>query len=305
MEAVLEQGAPTAPRSGAARELWGAALELDDPRARVSRSASRGKIFGALGELCWYLSGTGDAEFIRHYLPDYPNSEADGQVFGAYGPRLRGPGGRDQIAYVVSLLAQRPDSRRAVVQVYGADDGPYCDANPPLQPPCTCTMQFLVRDGALHVVTYMRSNDLWLGLPHDVFAFTMLQELVARSLGCALGSYVHVVGSLHLYEKDVAKATAYMGEGWQPTALVMPEMPPGDPWPAVERLLSAEQALRTGGPAVPQEPDPYWQDLVRLLAVHWWMKRKHSAGAAEALAGLRRGFVHRGYDDFVAERLQD
>lgn len=37
----------------------------------------------------------------------------------------------------------------------------------------------------------MRSNDAYLGFPHDVFFFTMIQELVARSLGIRVGDYHH------------------------------------------------------------------------------------------------------------------
>ena len=43
------------------------------------------------------------------------------------------------------------------------------------------------------MLTYMRSNDAYWGLPHDVFAFTMLQEILARSLTLELGTYKHAV----------------------------------------------------------------------------------------------------------------
>ena len=61
-------------------------------------------------------------------------------------------------------------------------------------------MQFIVRCEELHLFVCMRSNDAFMGLPHDVFAFTMLQELVARLIGCELGHYHHFVSSLHLYK---------------------------------------------------------------------------------------------------------
>jgi len=40
-------------------------------------------------------------------------------------------------------------------------------------------MQFMVRRRRLHLLTNMRSNDAFIGLPHDIFAFTMLQEIMA------------------------------------------------------------------------------------------------------------------------------
>ena len=114
--------------------------------------------------------------------------------------------------------------------------------------------------------TNMRSNDAYWGLPHDVFTFTMLQEIIARTLGVELGTYKHAVGSLHLYDKQRQSAIRYMGEGWQPTEnmLQMPAMPLADPWLSIEILLKAEARIRqnnridVGGLKL----DHYWKDLV-------------------------------------------
>ena len=118
------------------------------------------------------------------------------------------------------------------------------------------------------MATYMRSNDAYVGLPHDIFAFTMLQELIARSIDAELGSYHHMAGSLHLYDKKRALASAYVDEGCQPTVdIAMPRMPTGDPWPGLNQLVSAEALIRTTGSAqsIEMPPDDYWADLVRLL----------------------------------------
>ena len=52
----------------------------------------------------------------------------------------------------------------------------------------------------------MRSNDLWLGFPYDVFQFTCMQVLMSMELGIELGSYTHIAGSLHMYKRDFDKA---------------------------------------------------------------------------------------------------
>ena len=56
------------------------------------------------------------------------------------------------------------------------------------------------------MTTYMRSNDLWMGFPNDVFQFTCMQIYLAMRLGLDLGTYTHIAGSLHLYERDFEKA---------------------------------------------------------------------------------------------------
>ena len=55
------------PRKGPADEITGVLLEISDPRARLSRTETRGKVFSALGELCWYLAGSKELSFISYF----------------------------------------------------------------------------------------------------------------------------------------------------------------------------------------------------------------------------------------------
>jgi thymidylate synthase len=202
---------------------------------------------------------------------------------------------------VIEALKDHPDTRRTVIQIFDhADLGPsrYKDV------PCTCTLQFLLRDDLLHLVVNMRSNDAYIGLPHDVFAFTMLQELVARSVGADVGRYVHMVASLHLYDENAEAVAAYLQEGWQSTLNPMPPMPDGDPWPSVAETLSAEarirQSVETGEPipfrqiSLPQ--NDYWADLVRVLAA--WVAEK-KLNEPEQAAAIRAEVVNPGFREFL------
>jgi len=293
---LLVHGEQTDPSKGQALEVFGARLELTNPCARLSRSEARGRIFSCLGELCWYLSGTRDAEHIKYYLSHYGDSEEAGMIYGGYGPRLFDYEGTDQIRYVCQRLRANKWSRRAVVQLFDHQDV----VEEHKDVPCTCTLQFLVRHDRLQLIAYMRSNDAHLGLPHDIFAFTMLQELVARSIGVPLGSYIHSVGSLHLYNSDIDDAKALLNEGWQ-SRFQMPSMPNGDPWDNVADLLAVEHDLRSGiSPAdVSLSSSAYWADLERLLAVFALVKAREAA----AVSVLRETFTNPTYDLFIADRL--
>lgn len=254
----------TATRKGA-RELTGVLLELERPLARLSRSETRGRPFSSLGEFLWYLSRDNQLDFIRYYISAYDEETEDGEtIHGGYGRRIFRQRGQDQLHNVISLLQTNPTSRRAVIQLFNAEDieRRYKEI------PCTCTLQFLVRRNRLHMLTNMRSNDAYLGLPHDIFCFTMLQEVVARTLGVGLGPYKHFVGSLHLYDHDREDAQQYLDEGVQAT-VPMPQMPRGDPWPSIQKVLDAEFRIRRGDSmdADALGLSPYWADLVRLLQV--------------------------------------
>ena len=231
---LIKRGKVVTPSKGSALEATGVLIELTNPLARMSRSETRHLLFSCFGELLWYLAGDNTLSFIRYYAPKYP-SEGDGDTLrAAYGPRLR-TSDRDQLGWVAEMLRERADTRRAVIPIYSEIDA----HSGLLEVPCTCTLQFLLRDRRLELVAHMRSNDAYIGLPHDVFAFTMIQEIVARSLNVEVGPYKHLVGSLHLYEKDRKAAERFLAEGFL-TKRSMPPMPLGDQCENISTVLRIE-----------------------------------------------------------------
>lgn len=278
LQHILEEGNKSRASRGPFREIIGVQAEIANPLARLSRTETRSKFFSSLGELCWYLSGSSDLEFIKYYIPNYENFADE---YGAYGPRLRHSNGENQINNVISLLTKRPTSRRAVIQLFEPRD----IAQRRFNVPCTCTLQYLVRESKLHAITYMRSNDAYIGLPHDVFCFTMLQEILARTLGVQLGTYMHMVGSLHLYDEHTEEAKKYIDEGLQPTNRYMNRMPQGTPWPSIGRLLRLEQKLRQEQLLEPDKSDfnSYWKSLATLLQIHSLRKHKKWSSISELL----------------------
>jgi thymidylate synthase len=274
-------------------EIVGVLVQLSNPRARLSRTENKQVLFSCLGELLWYLAGSRELAFIEYYLSQYERESDDGvTVHGAYGPRLFHMRGQDQVANVLSLLRARPTSRRAVIQMFDAAD----IATAHRDVPCTCSLQFILREGRLHLFTSMRSNDAYLGLPHDIFAFTMLQEIMARSLGVDVGTYKHAVGSLHLYKQHRKAARAFLREGWQET-ISMPVMPAADPWPSIQAVVKCEKALRSRGglPRSVLKLHPYWMDMVRLLRVY----RCFRDGDADSISRLKQEMSVNVFDMYI------
>lgn len=295
---VLAEGIEIKPTRGRAKELSGVMLELTNPLARISRTESRGKLFSCLGELMWYLAKSNDRDFIEYYIRDYGDPADGDEIFGGYGPRLFDWNGINQFRSVRDRLRDNPDSRRAVIQLFAASD----IKETPHNVPCTCTLQFMIRNDRLNLVTHMRSNDIYLGLPHDVFCFTMLQEIMARDLGLELGTYKHMVGSLHLYLKDVPDMKDFLREGWQPTSALMPSMPTGNPWPSIKTVLDAERAVRLDenmGAVSVAVLHPYWADLVRLLRVFKASRNRDSG----LMRTLRDEIRTPDYHHFVDQRI--
>lgn len=283
---------------GEFKELFGVCFHLRNPRARLSRSEGKGKIFSALGEFFWYLSGDTKLDFIDYYVPKRFQEESDDQVTvrSGYGDRLFNWRNLNQFQNVVELLKSKPSSRKAVVQLFDAEDL----AKDYKSIPCTCTLQFLIRDNALHLFTSMRSNDAFIGLPHDVFSFTMLQELIASIVGVQVGEYKHCAGSLHLYKDKFAAAQTYLDEGYQ-SITPMPSMPVNGAWESIEKLKSLEQDIRNGEAVDLQATDlaEYWKDLARLLQAYAAWKHDDD----EELERLKGEMHSRGYRMFIEARV--
>lgn len=281
--AILTKGHRNKSSKGENTELLGVTLRILSPRDRLSRSENRGKPFSAIGELLWYLSGSDKLDFISPYIPDYENYAEDGIVPGAYGPRLFGnhvfP---NQIDNVSDLLNHKRGSRRAVIQLLDSRD---IDSNQK-EIPCTSTLQFHIRENKMHMSVTMRSNDAYIGLPHDVFCFTMLHEMLARRLKIELGIYIHHVGSMHIYDYHKERAKRYLDEGYHETNQ-MPKMPEGDPFDLRHDLLLAESFARKGVKFSAREVigDDYWSDIIRMIQVHWMRKRN------EDLEAIKNEFI--------------
>lgn len=272
---------------GAGRELLGASFRLTNPRARLSRSEMRGKVYSALGELFWCLAGSDDLAFIRHYISTYAEFSDDNKtIHGAYGPRLFGEGKQNQINNVLSLLRRKPGSRRAVIQILSSSDV----LRDGKDIPCTCTLQLVLRNSRLNLIAHMRSNDAYLGLPHDIFVFTMLQEMIARSLGVDIGFYQHMVGHLHLYDENLDAAAAYLSEGLQ-SIEPMDSMPGEDPIALLPGLLEAERVIRETPESLSSTQfSAYWEDILRLLRIH--SENHHKLDGYRERTGKLKAMMH-------------
>lgn len=194
---VLEQGQRVQCRNNGSYEIIGEQFVLSDiTRVIMGNHIRKFDIRYALAELIWYLSGSNDGEMIKHYAPRYAEFlEEDGTAHGGYGPRIV-----DQVPKIIEHLREHPNSRRAIVNLWNPETDLNQHGKKDL--PCTLTWSFYVRLGRIFMVTNMRSNDLWLGTPYDVFCFTSIQQMIANSLKINFGTYTHQVGSLHLYEKN-------------------------------------------------------------------------------------------------------
>jgi thymidylate synthase len=203
---LLKHGLHVAPRGQATTEILQHTMVVDMryPVVLLPERKLSEKFLGA--EAHWILSGDDRVETIAPYNTRIAEFSDDGLTFfGAYGPRLV-----EQLDYVVEKLKSDKDTRQAGLTLWRP--------NPPQTKdvPCTVAMFFNIRDGKLNAHVFMRSSDVWLGVPYDVFNFSMIAHLIC----CRLGGGVYEPGSLHLtaasrhlYLRDMDKARECLAAG--------------------------------------------------------------------------------------------
>ena len=193
-------------RGGFTSELLHVTIHVRDSRQRwvVSRSPALSVAF-AIVEVIGILAGRRDSAYLNFFNPALPKYAGTGAEYhGAYGYRLRSCVGFDQLERASDALKANGDGRQIVLQIWDATlDFPSNGGSPVADDiPCNICSMLKVRNGRLEWSQIMRSNDIFLGLPHNFVQFMTLQEVLAGWIGIEPGIYAHFADSLHLYEKD-------------------------------------------------------------------------------------------------------
>lgn len=194
-------------RLGAMEELLHVVLTIEDPRQRwiVSREPPLNMAF-ALAEIVWIMRGRRDLAFLSFWNKNLRKYVGPGpELNGAYGHRIRNHLGFDQLNRVYKAIKHDNDTRQAVLQIWDSRmDIPKPDGSP-ADPdiPCNVVAMPKLRNGKLEWMQVIRSNDMFLGIPHNIVQFTCMQEVLAGWLGVECGSYNQISDSLHIYDHDL------------------------------------------------------------------------------------------------------
>lgn len=248
-------------KRGKIKEILNFSATLLNPRSRVSHSLDRRLVRSKFAEFAWYLTKDADKRYITPYIKAYNSEDSNShKILGAYGPKIFGPRRRklpSQFNRVIEQILTRESTKQAYLVISDSHDYKVI-TKPSSSPPCTIGLHFIVRQGYLHLTAYMRSNDAYIGLPHDLFSFTMLQEIVAIMTRKKLGSYTHVCTSLHAYEHQIEKMQSYIEEGYH-EIIEMPPMKLCSPEIFQEVSLAFNDSIDE---FQPQNLDDYWSDFI-------------------------------------------
>lgn len=218
------------------KEVTHVMFELMEPRNRLVSMRDINPAF-AFVECLWIAAGGNCVKYLEFWnkrMWDFAAKE-NGLLYGAYGARLGFHHFWDDWDYSTAepvsafdpelnkllyvnahtmhtsnqplqayeALQGKPNSRQVVLQVWDSvldlPNNMGQERAPDI--PCNLLGHLLVRDGMLHWLQVMRSNDAVWGWPYNIIQWTMLQEWIAGWLDVKPGPYVLVSDSWHVYQK--------------------------------------------------------------------------------------------------------
>lgn len=154
-----------------------------------------------LGCKIWDANGT-----ASYWNPRWPGDL--GRIYGVqwrdwrFVDRERGVRQLDQIDTLVKNLIKNPFSRRHVVTAFNPGE-----MDQMCLPPCHLMFQCYVSNTKrLDMVVYMRSVDLFLGLPFDIASYALLQRILAQDTGLTSGYLTFHLGDAHVYLNHMDQA---------------------------------------------------------------------------------------------------
>lgn len=198
LKKVFSEGMVASPRGMAVHELvaYKSVVSMENPIIYNPIRKLGYKFMAA--EAAWILGGQSDVASIMDYSRSIREFSDNGETFfGAYGPKIV-----DQLPYILNTLSNDINSRQAVLTIWRENPRPSKDI------PCTVSLQWLIRNNQIDCVANMRSSDLWLGHPYDIFNFSAASFLILLYLrekypSLVLGDLHLICGSKHIYEKNI------------------------------------------------------------------------------------------------------
>jgi len=222
----------TSPRGMKIKESLNCVLHVKDPLNNLYDNVVRSSpIEYVCKELVWYFDGNPDVTYIGKHASLWknitnPDSNEANSNYGYLVFRKKINDIHNSLVYTqfywaFKMLKEDKDSRQSIMHFNGIADCQYLGVKDFV---CTLTAAFHIREDQLHMTVLMRSQDLIFGLPADFAWFSVLYQQMFSHLKdiypeLQMGSYTHMVHSLHLYEKHFDLANKMLSKEFYPLAL--------------------------------------------------------------------------------------
>jgi len=212
---IRDNGVDRGDRTGTGtRSVFGRQLRFDLERGFPLLTTKKVHFKSVVNELIWFLNGDTNTRWLKEHGVSIWDEWAteEGELGPLYGAQWRSwptrDGGTiDQIAYVLDCLKNRPESRRILFHGWNVEYLPDETQSPQdnvlagrmALPPCHLLYQFYVADGRLSTQLYIRSSDVFLGLPFNIASVALLTHMLAQQSDLVPAEVVVTLGDAHIY----------------------------------------------------------------------------------------------------------
>ena len=239
---IRDSGIDRGDRTGTGtRSVFGRQLRFDLTAGFPILTTKRVHFKSVVNELIWFLSGDTNTQWLREngvsIWDEWATEEGDlGPLYGAqwHAWPTRDGGSINQIDYVVDCLKHRPESRRILFHAWNVEYLPDETVSPQENvragrmalPPCHLLYQFYVGRGALSAQLYIRSSDVFLGLPFNIASVALLVHMLAQQCELTVGEVVVSLGDAHLYSNHLEQARLQLSRepGRLPRLILNPDI---------------------------------------------------------------------------------
>lgn len=173
-------------RDSSASTIWTANAQADYWKPRSKFDGDVGRIYGVQWRKWQSYRLVSANDSIQHDDPNQTTTFFNAKVQGWE---------TDQIAKIINSLKNNPADRRMVLTAFNAGE-----IDQMALPPCHMFAQFHCSDkGRLSCQVYIRSNDLFLGLPFNIASYALLTHMLAQVTGKKVGDLIITIGDAHIY----------------------------------------------------------------------------------------------------------
>ncbi|EED34424.1 thymidylate synthase [Luminiphilus syltensis NOR5-1B] len=212
---IRDHGVDRGDRTGTGtRSVFGRQLRFDLREGFPLLTTKKIHFKSVVNELIWFLSGDTNTRWLKEngvsIWDEWATEDGDlGPLYGAqwHAWPTRDGGSINQIDYVLDCLRNRPESRRILFHAWNVEYLPDESMTPQdnvaagrmALPPCHLLYQFYVANGALSAQLYIRSSDVFLGLPFNIASLALLTHMLAQQADLSVAEVIVSLGDAHIY----------------------------------------------------------------------------------------------------------
>jgi len=199
---ILADGVKKGDRTGTGTiSIFGHQMRFDLQKGFPLLTTKKVHLKSIIYELLWLLRGDTNIKFLKDNGVTIWDEWADengelGSVYGKQWRRWETVDGKkiDQISNLIDQIKNNPNSRRLIVSAWNVGE-----VDKMALPPCHCFFQFYVANGKLSCQLYIRSNDVFLGMPFNIASYALLTMMIAQVCDLEPGELVYTNGDVHIY----------------------------------------------------------------------------------------------------------